>query len=75
MHLNHEHTTRTLTITQAGANAALNLAKQAAGAVGSGVQGALAPFDVFNGDGLGNFLFWAVLALFLYNVVVLAPRQ
>lgn len=60
---------------QAGAATALQLAQSAAGAVGDGLHAAAAPLAVFDAGWGTNLLFWAVCVLFLYNLVVLAPRQ
>jgi hypothetical protein len=59
---------------QAGAAAALQAAGSAAEAVAGGVRASVAPLDVFGSWGQ-SLLFWAVLALFCYNLLVLAPRQ
>ncbi|GBF98725.1 hypothetical protein Rsub_11274 [Raphidocelis subcapitata] len=59
---------------QEGLGKSLQLAQGVAGAVNDAFHAALAPFALF--DGLWpNLLFWLVLALFSFNLIVLAPRQ
>jgi hypothetical protein len=64
-----------MALCQAGLSTAVDLAQQAGVAVGDGVRGAAAPFALFDGAAATNVLFWAVLLLFCYNLIVLAPRQ
>jgi hypothetical protein len=60
---------------QAGLSAAVQLAQQAGGALSDAAHAAVAPLVVFEGSAYVNFAFWAVLLLFTYNLIVLAPRQ
>jgi hypothetical protein len=56
-------------------SAAAALAQQAGAAAGAAGHAAVAPLALFEGGGFANVAFWAVLLLFAFNLIVLAPRQ
>jgi hypothetical protein len=60
---------------QAGAAVVASSVYDGARAVGEAVSHALEPLAVFPTSAFNSALFWVVVLLFVYNFIILSPRQ